>query len=67
MRFWVYVLKASWRIAAGRLYVWRDAPTDIVRQVAALWYLNRKHGEEYSEVIREAYKEHKLRKARSNT
>lgn len=48
----------------GRWYVWRDAPTDVVRQVAVLWYLNRKQGEDRSELIHEAYKEYKLRKQR---
>lgn len=64
MRFCFYIIRASWRIGRGRWYVWRDTPTDIVRQVAVLWYLNRKRGEEKSELIYEAYKEYKMRKAR---
>lgn len=46
----------------GRWYVWRDVPTDIVRQVAALWFLNRKSKEEKSDLIYEAHKEYQLRK-----
>ena len=63
MRFWFYLIRASWRNTRGRWYVWRDAPTDIVRKVAALWYVARKENEDVS-VIREARKEYKLRKAR---
>ena len=62
MMFWFYVIKASWRLSIGRWYVWRDVPTDIVRQVAALWFLNRKSKEEKSDLIYEAYKEYQLRK-----
>ena len=62
MRFWWYVIRASWRNAMGRWYVWRDAPTDVVRQVAAMWYLNRRKKDEKSELIYEAYKEYQLRK-----
>ena len=65
MRYWFYVFKAAWRNASGRWYVWRDVPTDIVRQVAVLWYLNRKRGEEKSDLIYEAYKEYKMRKTRT--
>jgi hypothetical protein len=62
MRFWWYVIRASWRVGMGRWYVWRDAPTDVVRQVAAMWYLNRRMKDEKSELIYEAYKEYQLRK-----
>lgn len=64
MRYWFYIIRACWRSARGRWYVWRDAPTDIVRRVAVLWYHNRRKGEEHSEVIESAYNEHKLRKKR---
>jgi hypothetical protein len=60
MRFWLYVIKASWRSARGRWYVWRDVPTDVVRKIAALWYLERK--DEKRELVYEAYKEYQLRK-----
>jgi len=60
MKFWLYVIKASWIFARGRWYVWRDVPTDVVRRVAALWYLERK--EEKNELVYEAYKEYQLRK-----
>lgn len=64
VRFWFYCFKASWRVAMGRWYVWRDAPTDIVRQVAVLWYHNRRDDrDESSEVIRQAYQEYKLRRS----
>jgi hypothetical protein len=62
MKFWFYVIKVSWRISMGRWYVWRDVPTDIVRQVAVLWFLNRKSKEEKSDLIYEAHKEYQLRK-----
>lgn len=62
MRFWFYIFKASWRLGMGRWYVWRDVPTDIVRRVAALWYVNRRRNEEKSELIHEAYKEYNIRK-----
>lgn len=49
----------------GRWYVWRDVPTDVVRQVAVLWYLERKSPrDERSDLIEEAYNEYKLRKLR---
>jgi len=60
MRFWLYVIKAVWRSVRGRWYVWRDVPTDVVRRVAVLWYLERK--EEKNELVYEAYKEYQLRK-----
>jgi len=60
MKFWLYVIKASWIFARGRWYVWRDVPTDVVRRIAALWYFDRK--EEKSELIHEAYREYQLRK-----
>ena len=62
MKFWFYVIKVSWRLSMGRWYVWRDVPTDIVRQVAVLWFLNRKSKEEKSDLIYEAHKEYQLRK-----
>ena len=60
MRFWLYVIRASWIFARGRWYVWRDVPTDVVRKVASLWYLERK--EEKNKLVYEAYKEYQLRK-----
>jgi len=60
MKFWLYVIKAVWRFQMGRWYVWRDVPTDVVRKVAVLWYLERK--EEKNELVYEAYKEYQLRK-----
>ena len=62
MRFWWYVAKASWRLGRGRWYVWRDAPTDIVRRVAALWYHAKQKQDEDVEVIRQAHQEYELRK-----
>ena len=67
MRYWFYVIRACWRAGMGRWYVWRDAPTDIVRQVAVLWYHQRRNpGEEGSEAIRQAYQEYRLRKLRGD-
>ena len=60
MKFWLYVIKAVWRSVRGRWYVWRDVPTDVVRRVASLWYLERK--EEKNKLVYEAYKEYQLRK-----
>jgi len=60
MKFWLYVIKASWIFARGRWYVWRDVPTDVVRKVASLWYFERKN--EKNELVYEAYKEYQLRK-----
>lgn len=65
MMFWFYTMRASWRVAFGHWYVWRDAPTNIVRQVAVLWYhARRRPPEEDTEVIRQAYEEYQLRKRR---
>lgn len=65
MMFWLHVIRASWRVAFGRWYVWRDAPTNIVRRIAVLWYFQRKQPEEEgSELIRQAYEEYQLRKRR---
>ena len=63
IRFWYYAIKASWRVGMGRWYVWRDAPTDVVRQMAVLWY-HARHSEDKdsAEVIRQAHAEYKLRK-----
>jgi hypothetical protein len=36
MKFWYYFIRSIWRVVNGRWYVWRDAPTDVVRQAAAL-------------------------------
>ena len=66
MRFWFYMLRAIYRDVAGRLYVWRDVPDDIVREVAVLWYKARKRPfEEGTHLIFEAYKEYKLRKRKN--
>ena len=63
MRFWFYVMRAAWRNGFGRWYVWRDAPTDIVRQVAVLWYHARKRpSDDDTSLIYEAHKEYQLRK-----
>jgi len=62
LRFWLYVIKAVWRSVRGRWYVWRDVPTNVVRRVAVLWYLERKIKEKESALVYEAYKEYQLRK-----
>ena len=62
LRFWLYVIKAVWRSVRGRWYVWRDVPTNVVRRVSVLWYLERKIKEKESALVYEAYKEYQLRK-----
>ena len=62
MKLWLYIIKASWLLSLGRWYVWRDAPTNIVRRVAVLWMFNRRKGEEPVKLIYEAHKEYQLRK-----
>lgn len=64
IRFWFYTIRASWRVAMGRWYVWRDAPTDVVREMAVLWYHARRRSDidESSQVIKQAYDEYQLRK-----
>ena len=64
MRFWYYVMRASWRHAFGRWYVWRDVPTDIVRQVAVLWFFARRkdYADDERSLIHEAHREYALRK-----
>lgn len=67
MRFWFYLLRAAWRVTNGRWYVWRDAPYDIVRQVATLWFHARhEQGDVAREVIQQAYSEHLARKRRAD-
>lgn len=39
---WLYIIRALWRVIHGRWYVWRDAPTDVVRKVAALSFTIRR-------------------------
>lgn len=68
MKFWLYTVRALWRIHRGRWYVWRDAPTDVVRKVAALYFAMRKDKEpscELKALIIDARNETKLRKRRS--
>ena len=63
IRFWYYVGRASWRVGMGRWYVWRDAPTDVGREIAVLWYhARRRKNDDDVEVIRQAHAEYKLRK-----
>ena len=64
VRFWFYAIRAMWRVAMGRWYVWRDAPTDVVREMAVLWYHARHRSDidESGQVIKQAYDEYRLRK-----
>lgn len=65
MRFWFYTVRAIWRGVNGRWFVWRDAPTDVVRKAAALWYTGRNDSDpDHVNVLRQAREEYKLRKRR---
>jgi hypothetical protein len=67
MRFWFYMIRSQWRVIRGRWYVWRDVPTVVVRQAAALWFVTRQDkdaGPEVKSVISQARNEYKLRKNR---
>ena len=65
MRFWLYTIRAIWRVCTGRWFVWRDAPTDVVRKAAAIRFLMHKDNEQDEQVIdlvAQARAEVKLRK-----
>jgi hypothetical protein len=63
LRFWFYTLRAIWRIERGRWYVWRDAPTDVVRLVAATYRIAKNDDDlKVFELTYQAREEYKLRK-----
>ena len=66
MMFWVYTLRAMWRLSAGRWYVWRDAPTSVVREVACLWreVRHNQDDDDLRDLVLEARQEYKRRRAR---
>lgn len=63
LRFWPYTIRALWRVGNGRWYVWRDAPTDIVR-FNAIMTRYAKDGDEVQEMARQARIEYTQRKRR---
>lgn len=36
IKFWLYTIRAMWRVGRGRWYVWRDAPLQVVEEAAEL-------------------------------
>ena len=65
LRFWLYTIRAMWQMQMGRWYVWRDVPTDVVRQMACLWYASRNSEEAgVRNLVHQAREEYKLRKRR---
>ena len=66
MKFWYHFLKSIWRVLNGRWYVWRDVPTDIVRQAAALKFEAAEHKDSNPILasVMQADAEVKLRKLR---
>ena len=36
MRFWLYTIRAMWRVSRGRWFVWRDAPLQVVEDAAEM-------------------------------
>lgn len=63
MTYWFYAARATWRMLNGRWFVWRDAPTHVVRQAAALWRFARYDtDEDHKALIWQARQEYKLRK-----
>lgn len=36
MKFWFYSIRAMYRVLRGRWYVWRDAPIEVVEQIAEM-------------------------------
>lgn len=67
IRFWFYSVRAIWRTLHGRWYVWRDAPTSVVREAAILWreVRNDKNAEDdVKAIILSARNEYLLRKRR---
>ena len=68
MRFWLYTVRAMWRVITGRWFVWRDAPTDVVRKAASLWFSMRKDTKQdvgVTDLVTQARAEAKLRKKNS--
>jgi hypothetical protein len=64
MTFWYWAIRACWGVVRGRWYVWRDAPDDVVRQVASLWRgVRHDKDEDLRGVIAQARAEHRLRTA----
>jgi len=63
MRYWFYAIRATWRLLNGRWFVWRDAPTQVVREAASLWRWARYDtDEDHKALIWQARQEYKLRK-----
>jgi hypothetical protein len=63
MNYWLYSIRATWRLLNGRWFVWRDAPTRVVRQAAALWRWARHHKDDtHKELIWQAKQEYEMRK-----
>lgn len=62
MKVLYYACVRMWRVILGRWFVWRDAPTDVVRAVAATWRWVRNHDQSATkELVRQARDEAKLR------
>jgi hypothetical protein len=61
--FWMHITISLWKIKHGRLYVWRNVPTDIVRKSAALGLLLRKKemNPDLKHLFAQALSESKLR------
>jgi hypothetical protein len=36
IKFWLYTIRATWRVSRGRWFIWRDAPLQVVEEVAEL-------------------------------
>ena len=65
IKFWLWVLRAAWRIERGRWHVLRDAPDYVVEQVAVLRHsLTDEDSRAAKTLIAEAKKELELRRHR---
>jgi hypothetical protein len=63
MNYWLHSIRATWRLLNGRWFVWRDAPTRVVRQAAALWRWARHDKDDaQKELIWQARQEYEMRK-----
>jgi hypothetical protein len=63
MKYWFYTILATWRLLTGRWFVWRDAPTPVVRRAAVLWrWARHEEDDHHKTLIWQAHQEYKLRK-----
>lgn len=68
IKFWFYIARAMWRVSLGKWFVLRDAPTDVVEQIAALiHHIDSKDSNEVRVLVAQAQEELSLRNRRRSS